>query len=540
MRIGRSREHPWLAGLALALALIGLPVEAGDLGASAVEAEVRRTNNRSPQFFISEADVGFFMNYTGYAYSNRAHGEGERFLKAEIGSRALEMIAAAEKTIIMSIFLFDSFYAPQEGQRDLVTPVVDALLERRRNVPDIRIAVILDPSHKAYGQRQSPAEKIFRGNGIDVFYSDLVSGLKKASPVGFRETMGHANRLLDTISFHGWGYFWSGLFSRARIPTRFDGEPVSIESAYNAFLMKANHRKLLVTDVHGQEYVAMITSANPHSASGYHVNSAVTVKGDAARYVHNLLRLDMMHSAGLGRLYAHWHYDATRRYRKTYFSKRITPLPLDLPVSADRGPDRAVGVTVVTESRIPEAIIERLHAVRPGDEIRIQMFYLSFQPVLDAVLHATTITENPVRILLDANKDSFNKVKDGTPNRQVARYLLREARKAGGNLEVRWYSTHGEQNHAKTMSITNARTGAYFLTTGSCNWTGRNMDGVNMESNIIVDGAPRVNRAFDDLFDLFWTNRDGNEYSLDYEVYQDAASDVRWRRGEKPYYLSTF
>jgi hypothetical protein len=194
----------------------------------------------------------------------------------------------------------------------------------------------------------------------------------------------------------------------------------------------------------------------------------------------------------------------------------------------------------VTESAIRDAVIAMLLDVRPEDEVRIQMFYLSFQPVLDAILDASTVVDQPLRLLLDANKDSFNREKDGTPNRQVARYLLRESAARGGKLAIRWYTTHGEQNHAKTLSVTGARDGRCRLTTGSANWTGRNLDGVNMESNLVIENAPRVNADFNALFDRFWSNADGLRYSQRYEDFAEAASDAKWRRGEKPWYLSTF
>jgi phosphatidylserine/phosphatidylglycerophosphate/cardiolipin synthase-like enzyme len=190
----------------------------------------------------------------------------------------------------------------------------------------------------------------------------------------------------------------------------------------------------------------------------------------------------------------------------------------------------------VSEGEIPDAVMEMLGQVEEGDEVRIQMFYLSYVPVAEAVVEASQRTKKPVRILLDANKDSFNKEKDGTPNRQVARYL----KKMSENIEVRWYSTHGEQNHAKIMTITNAKRGKYELTTGSCNWTGRNMDGVNMEANVLVSDSKKLCGSFNDLFDMFWSNGDGNEYSVDYEAFSETASGWKWKRGEKPFYWSTF
>jgi hypothetical protein len=312
---------------------------------------------------------------------------------------------------------------------------------------------------------------------------------------------------------------------------------MSLENVYNAMLMKANHRKLLVTDIGGTNHEALVSSANPHNASASHINSAVSIRGDAARYVHNLLREDMRHSAALGRRYAHWHDGATADYRRTFFSDRFPTLPTEAAATGG-----AVRAAVVTEAPIADAVVDLLDGAGPGDEVRIQMFYLSFKPVVEAILRASTRTGGtPVRLLLDANKDSFNREKDGTPNRQVARHLLEEARRRGGRIEVRWYSTHGEQNHDKTLSIVNPRTGKSRLTAGSCNWTGRNMDGVNMEANIVLDGATHVTRSFNALFDLFWTNADGNEYSLPYDAFSDqTAPDRKWILGEKPFYYSRF
>jgi len=91
------------------------------------------------------------------------------------------------------------------------------------------------------------------------------------------------------------------------------------------------------------------------------------------------------------------------------------------------------------------------------------------------------------------------------------------------------------------MSITHAQGNKYLLTTGSCNWTGRNMDGVNMEANIIVEGSPKVAASFNRYFDRFWSNSDGMEYSLPYEAFKDrTAADWKWKKGEKPFYWSTF
>lgn len=544
----RSGQHRAARkGIALSASLLALLVLPGGkaLATEPVGAEewpaARRISVRSPVFYVPESDVGFHMDYTGFRHAGEPGGEGARFFEGGIMPKILGMIDAAETHIVLSVFLFDCLHADANPPRDLVREVTDALLRKREANPGIRIALILDPANEAYGRRVSEAERRLREQGVDVFYSDLLDGLHRASLLGVRESMGHANRVIDTVTFGGWSGLWSGLFSCVKLPLRLDGERVSVESVYNVALLKANHRKVLVADVHGSDFEALISSANPHNASAFNVNSAVSVRGDFARYVYDVLREDMRRCASLGGRYAHWHSGCGREYRRRYFEDCFPALAGGAPRASARTAERPVGVMFVTESEIQRAVIDMLRHAEEGDEIRIQMFYLSSRPVLDAILDAGARTRRPVRLLLDANKDSFNREKDGTPNRQVARYLLREAEARGVSLAVRWYSTHGEQNHAKTMSISNPERGRFLLTTGSCNWTGRNMDGVNMEANVVVDGSRSAGGQFNRLFDLFWTNGDGNEYSVDYGAFErSTASDFKWRMGEKPFYYGTF
>jgi hypothetical protein len=529
----RSAQPRWPQCLLLLLAL----GTAAGVASAADATAPRRIENRSPAYPVAPDAVAYYMNFTGFTYTNAARTEGVRTFHEGIGPKVLEMITAADTHIILSVFLFDNFYSDAPTDRDIVGTLTQALLARRAARPDIRIALILDPSHAAYGDRISPAERTLRAHGVDVFYSDLLSDLKKASALGVRETMGGFGRVADTLTFNLWGNTRSAIMNRIALPARFDDEYLSLEAAYNASLLKANHRKLLVCDVHGQDWEALVTTANPHNASAYHINSAVSVRGTPARFAYNALREDLRHSIDLGSRFAHWHDDADRHHRHDFLTARFPALPL---TPAPAAPTPTTTVRFVTEAGIRDAVLDLLNGVGADDEVRIQMFYLSYQPVLDALLAASRRVEQPVRLLLDANKDSFNKVKDGTPNRQVARYLRTQAEATGGRIEIRWYSTHGEQNHAKTMSIRNRRTGHTRFTTGSANWTGRNLDGVNMESNLVLSDAPHVNAAFDAHFDQFWTNADGVEYSLPYEAFQDAAPDAKWRRGEKPWHLNTF
>jgi phosphatidylserine/phosphatidylglycerophosphate/cardiolipin synthase-like enzyme len=521
--------------LPLLLTLAAAPARAGDA------ADIPRTNVRSPVIRVAPDDVRFLMDHTGFVPQTNHPNGGTRFFISEINPAALAMISRARRHIVLSVFLFDNLYAAAPGQTDLVRAYTDALLRKKAATPDIDIAVILDASHRAYGHRVSPAEQAFRAHGIDVFYSDLLADLKSGTMLGVREGAGHLNRGVDRLTLGAWSSVLSQVFGRAKLPARFDGDLLSLESVYNIALLKANHRKLLVTDNGAGEYEALVTSANPHNASASHVNTGIWVRGAPARFLYNLLRADLRQSAGLGGVYAHWHDAADRSHRRTFLETHFPPIALDPAGAPSNSAPRTIGVTVATEVEIGAAVLETLARTGPGDEIRIQMFYLSFQPVIDAILAAAGRSGRPVRLLLDANKDSFNREKDGTPNRQVARYLRAEAARRGLPLAIRWYATHGEQNHAKVMSIANPQTGRYALTTGSCNWTGRNIDGINMEANLLLENARDCVAAFNSRFDLLWSNADGCEYSLPYEAFQDQiAEDWKWHLGEQPYYYGVF
>jgi hypothetical protein len=167
------------------------------------------------------------------------------------------------------------------------------------------------------------------------------------------------------------------------------------------------------------------------------------------------------------------------------------------------------------------------------------MFYLSDLDIVQAIIDAAGRLKYPMQLILDPNKDAFNSVKDGTPNRQVAAYLMEKKQQLGLNIDIRWYETHGEQNHAKAMSITNHKTGKYEFTTGSANWTGKNLKGINLEANLAVRNSKKINSDFNRHFDLFRNNSDGMLYTIGYnEKYNCHSGYHKWLLGETFGYVS--
>ncbi len=149
------------------------------------------------------------------------------------------------------------------------------------------------------------------------------------------------------------------------------------------------------------------------------------------------------------------------------------------------------------------------------------MFYLSDRKVIAALKRAHERGAS-VRLLLDANKEAFGREKNGIPNRPVA-YELNSA-----GVPVRWCNSMGEQCHTKMLRVQD-KSGDSVLVTGSANFTRRNLDDFNLETDIVVIGNHNddVFVAAREYFDDEWNNTAERTYSLSYERYEDSSL---WKR----------
>ena len=479
---------------------------------------------QSPWFWVSEENIALQASYSGFDPAKQ-----QRFSSLTIGDKALDMIADANELIFASVFLFDTMYSKNKPPRDIVKELTEALIEKKKLNGQIKIVVILDPINKAYGNRIAPAVRRLVDNGVDVFYSDLIS--TKGSPFDLLEPVRDGLRVVDGLTGGALGKVLALITSpKIPIPSRLDPEGLSIEGFWNFIALQANHRKLLVTDS-GDTLEALVSSANPHNASIPSTNFSVSVKGDLAKYIYMVLREDVKLSKELD--YVLW-ANKSRQYRKQFLDRALPEIDPDSLHTGAKSASSPVGVCFMTESRIRRQVIEMLEDARPDDRIRIQMFYLSDFKVIDAIIETAKRLKQPMRIILDPNKDAFGKEKDGTPNRQVAAFLMRKKKALGLNLDIRWYDTHGEQNHAKIMSITSAGDEPkYELMNGSANWTGKNLKDINLEANIRVKGSKKIATQFNRLFDLFWENADGMVYTVEYHGKYEAHTGMKkWRNGE--------
>jgi len=492
----------------------------------------KRLAVHSPWFYVSEDDVDLQESYNGLNPQTQ-----QTFYHLTIDDKAIEMINNSQKIILASIFLFDTLYPGQKPPIDIANKMADAIIAKKKSNPDITAVIVLDPINRAYGRRIGPTVKRLVENGVDIFYSDLVS-TKSATALGIGELGRDTLRFMDTLSF---GIVGEILSVPARpklpLPNPLDQEGLSIESLWYILALKANHRKILVTD-YNDTYEAMVSSSNPHNASFGYTNFSVTVKGDLAKYIYMVIREDVIYSKKLKLV--DWG-NGSERYRKKFLTEVLPAIPPSEIQANDFSLSKPVGVCFVTESRIRDQVIEMLSNAREDDQVRIHMFYLSEFKVIDAIIKTAKRLKHPVQIILDPSKDAFGAEKDGTPNRQVAAYLMQKKKRLGLNLQIRWYDTQGKQSHAKIMSITNTDTAnpKYELINGSANWTGKNLKDINLESNIAVKGSKKIVNKFNSLFDLFWDNSDGMIYTIDYQgKYETHTGMDKWRRGENWGYVS--
>jgi phosphatidylserine/phosphatidylglycerophosphate/cardiolipin synthase-like enzyme len=166
-------------------------------------------------------------------------------------------------------------------------------------------------------------------------------------------------------------------------------------------------------------------------------------------------------------------------------------------------PDGEPSGRILTENAIKRDLLGRIDRLAEGDLAEIALFYFADHRLRGALAEAIG-RGAVVRLLLDSNKDAFGRKKNGIPNRQTGLWL------AERGAEVRWYRTSGEQFHAK-MALFRYGDGRAALSLGSANWTRRNLDNLNLETNVVLAGPAEeeVFRRAGDFFSLLWSNAFG-------------------------------
>ncbi|WP_341936901.1 phospholipase D-like domain-containing protein [Marinimicrobium sp. C2-29] len=436
-------------------------------------------------------DVRFLADIT---YTDAA---GERRTEQHVFDEVFDMIDRAERFILVDMFLFNDFQGEvPETHRRLSTELTDRLIRQKREHPGMEVRVITDPINTVYGGR--PAEHLERleAAGISVTLTDLTR-LRDSNPLysGFW-------RLL----VQPWGNSREGW-----LPNPFGEGEVSLRSYLALLNFKANHRKLIIAD-QGKDYVALVTSANPHDGSSAHGNVALRFDGPAVADLLQSEQAVLKFSGGPG------------------VQEALPP-----PGKINQASTDSLSLLVLTERAVERVLLDMIERVEAGDRLDLAVFYLSDRDIVQALLRARERGAQ-LRVLLDPNKDAFGRIKDGVPNRPVAHEL------AQGGIDIRWCATTGEQCHAKWLQARYAD-GRAAMILGSSNFTRRNLHNLNLETGVRLAGPADAESmlAATDWFERRWHNRENRQFSVDYPVYADSSLWLRLKyRVMEATGLSTF
>jgi HKD family nuclease len=412
---------------------------------------------------VAEADIDFLYDLT---YSKAGKSVQEQMIFDHI----YKAIEDAEQFIVIDMFLFNGFHDEGQTFPPLSRTLTDKLIAQKTKHPNMQIIVNTDEINTSYGSHPSPEQEILKLHAIQTTLTD-VDPLRDSSPLysavwrTFVQWFGQSG--------HGW----------MTNPMTNIAPKMTLRSNLKLLNVKANHRKVVAT-----EKALILSTANAQDASFYNSNSGFEVRGDIIG--------DVLAS-----------------------EQAAIHLSSNLKVAAYTPTEKETGdidVCLVTEGKTLQHILSSLSKAEAGDTIWIGMFYLAEKQVLDELLAAS---ERGVKLnlILDPNQVAFGNDKIGLPNIPVASDL---SKKSNGKINIRWYNTKDEQYHTKLMLID--KKDRSIIENGSANYTKRNLDDLNLESNLEVS-APSQSKVVQQVrqyFNRLWSN-DGAEFTLDYSVHED-------------------
>ncbi len=424
---------------------------------------------------INDEDIEFLFDLT---YDKKEKEVYDHSIFDEINSTIQE----ADDFLILDLFLFNGY---TDGKRDypkISEDLANTVVEVMKAKPNLKVILISDEVNTTYGSHEADQINKIKEMGAEVIFTDL-------------------DRLRDPNLFYSglWrmGITWFGQEGKGWLPNPMapSAPKVTARSYLELLNVKANHRKTVITEDAG-----IIMSANPHDASGFHSNIAFKVKGEI---LNDLIE--------------------TEKAVAAYSGGNVSSFP-DTKLT-DEGPEDAFNVKaqIVTESKIQDSVVTAIDDAKKGELIYIGMFYLADRDIVDALVDATE-REVDVRLVLDPNQNAFGQQKIGLPNLPVTAELEKQGSE---HLTIRWYDTNKEQFHTKLLYIKGNKEST--IIGGSGNYTSRNLDDYNMETNIHLN-APNDTKVVQDVdryFERIWSNKDGT-YTADYEKYQNSLSPYKY------------
>ena len=412
-------------------------------------------------------DVEMFTDLT---YAQNKEGDG-MVHELSIFDEIHNMIDEAEEFIVLDFFLMDHYSDENIDFPKISETLTGKLIQKKKENPQMDIIFITDAINTGYGSYESKWFSQLEDAGIEVVFTNLEQ-LRDSTPLysGLYRTIFH------WVNFEKEGWIANAMASEA--------PKMTLKSYMILLNVKANHRKTVVTDKSG-----IVSSANPHDASGLHGNVALKVKGTV---LNDILEAE----------------EAIVRYTNGGSLPRV---------EAENERDGEYAVQYLTEKRILEALLGDIAAAQEGDTIRMGMFFIAMPEVVQEIVDASNRGVN-IHMILDPNENSFGREKTGLPNRPVVQKMMDET---DGKVDVRWYNTVVGQYHTKLVVVQTEH--ETYITNGSANLTDRTLNNYNLEANlrVIAPNDSELSNEIDDYFNRLWNNEDAL-YTLDFEEFQDS------------------
>lgn len=412
------------------------------------------------------------VNSIDFLYDLTYEREGKMVHELNILQQELDIIASAKDFILMDMFLFNDAYDRSVMKYpNSVERISNALISKKRDNPSIEIVFITDPINGFYGAYEEANVKRMKESGIQVIVTDL-DQIRDPNPL----FSGYYRTYMKWFGTKGKGWI--------KNPMDKDKPKVTIRNFLRLLNLKANHRKILITDQEG-----LITSANPHDPSSYHSNVAVKIKGEV---INDIIKAEGSIAALSGETLPSFQYESTT---ETFV------------------PDTKV--KFVTEKAICKRLLDCIQTTQKGDKIQIGIFYMSDFSIKNALEEAAE-RGVLIKMIADPNKNAFGVKMNGSPNRQSLSKLANR----WDNFTIKWYNIGKEQYHVKMASFTYAEQNIILL--GSANYTRRNLKGYNLESDleVVTTKDSEISKDIQSYFERIWNNEDG-EYTVDFKMYEE-------------------
>ena len=412
---------------------------------------------------------------TDLTYAVNENSE-ERQTENEIFSSIYQMIEEAEEFVVVDFFLVDGFYEEDEGFPPITDELSETLATKKLENPEMPVIFITDPLNQGYGSYENKWFKKMRDAGVEIVYTDL-DPLRDSTPI----YSGIYRTFFQWFDFGGEGWIPNAMASEA--------PKMTVASYLTLLNVKANHRKLVITEKEG-----LVSSANPHDASGLHGN--IALKFTSSPLLNDMLEAEEAVSLMSG--------------------------GPKLPRVQEVEEEAEYEGQLLTEKKILDALLTDIAATEEGDSIDLMMFFIAKRDIVNALIDAANRGVE-VRMILDPNENSFGRQKSGLPNRPVVQEMVEDTE---GKLEVRWYNTVVGQYHTKAIHIQTDRS---VISSGAANYTERTLDNYNLEANlrVVADSDSELAEEFSSYFERLWTNEDA-AFTVDVEEYQD--SFTWWQR----------